>query len=150
MWPHQINLGSAEKCTQSLWRIMEPRGLHQSQRKSEQELSFTPLHRLCRCCLTHDFPRWTLLTLMLLQDSRTHFRPTAHQHRPPQGLCYHRAMEHLSLKTQKHIGFPNQTFLFLFPLSQIISSLDALKRLQRVHFRNNFLTYKLGFFFFLQ
>lgn len=101
---------------------------------------------VCQCRLTHDFPRRTLLTLTLLQDNRRPLRPMAHQHSPPQGLCYHRAMEHLSLKTQKHIGFPNQTFLFLFPLSPIISSLDALKKLQRVHFRNNFLTYKLGFF----
>lgn len=73
------------------------------------------------------------------------FQSSTHQQHPPQRLCYHRAMQHLTLKTQKNLGFQNKTVWFLFLLSQIISSLGALNRQQMVHFGNNFLTYKLEF-----
>lgn len=73
------------------------------------------------------------------------FQSSTHQQHQPQRLCYHRAMQHLTLKTQKNLGFQNKTVWFLFLLSQIISSLGALNRQQMVHFSNNFLTYKLEF-----
>lgn len=110
---------------------MEPRGRNQSQHKSKPELSFTPID-----CVS--MPLNSQLSTVNSADpdpapapgQREAFQASAHQHSPPQGLCYHRVMEHLTLKTQKHIGFPNETFLFLFSLSPIISSLDALKRRQ--------------------
>lgn len=131
IWPPQINLWSAEECTQSLWRIIEARGLHQSQHRPDAELSFTPLG-----CVSMPLNSW-LSTVDsahpgAVPGQQEAFQASAHQHSPPQGLCYHRAMEDLTLKTQKHIGFPNDTFFFLFPLSPIISSLNAFKRWQRV------------------
>lgn len=112
-WPLQINLGSAEECSQSRWRIMALRGLNQSQHKSDPELSFASLD-----CVSMLLNSWLSTVNFADPDAapgqQEAFQATAHQHSPPQGLCYHRAMEHLTLKTQKHIGFPNKPFCFSF------------------------------------